>query len=98
MNNPVRIGLVGLGRAGWGMHLKELADKGDQFVVVAACELIEERREAMEKRRVTQTSLSEQLGMNKSTLKLKLNGAREFKLSELSDIAEILHLIIIIGV
>lgn len=54
--------------------------------------------EAMEKRRVTQTSLSEQLGMNKSTLKLKLNGDREFKLSELSDIAEILHLIIVIGV
>lgn len=52
----------------------------------------------MEKRRVTQTSLSEQLGMNKSTLKLKLNGAREFKLSELSDIAEILHLVIVIGV
>lgn len=54
--------------------------------------------EAMEKRRVTQTSLSEQLGMNKSTLKLKLNGDREFKLSELSDIAEILHLILVIGV
>ncbi len=58
----------------------------------------EQIREAMEKRRVTQTALSEQLGMNKSTLKLKLNGNREFKLSELSDIAEILHLIIIIGV
>ena len=58
----------------------------------------EQIREAKEKRRVTQTALSEQLGMNKSTLKLKLNGNREFKLSELSDIAEILHLIIIIGV
>lgn len=58
----------------------------------------EQISEAMEKRRVTQTSLSEQLGMNKSTLKLKLNGDREFKLSELSDIAEILHLIIVIGV
>ncbi len=50
MSNPVRIGLVGLGRAGWGMHLKELADKTDKFVFVAACELIEERREAMEAR------------------------------------------------
>ena len=50
MSNPIRIGLIGLGRAGWGMHLKELADKGDQFVVVAACELIEERRKAMEER------------------------------------------------
>lgn len=58
----------------------------------------EQIREAMEKRRVTQTSLSAQLGMSKSTLKLKLNGDREFKLSELSDIAEILHLIIVIGV
>lgn len=50
MSNPVRIGLVGLGRAGWGMHLKELADKTDKFVFVAACELIEERREAMQQR------------------------------------------------
>ena len=58
----------------------------------------EQISEAMEKRRVTQTSLSEQLGMNKSTLKLKLNGSREFKLSELAEIAEILHLIIVIGV
>jgi transcriptional regulator with XRE-family HTH domain len=58
----------------------------------------EQISEAMEKRRVTQTSLSAQLGMNKSTLKLKLNGAREFKLSELAEIAEILHLIIVIGV
>lgn len=50
MSNPIRIGLVGLGRAGWGMHLKELEDKTDKFVFVAACELIEERRQAMEER------------------------------------------------
>ncbi len=50
MSNPVRIGLVGLGRAGWGMHLKELADKTDMFVFTAACDLIAERREAMEAR------------------------------------------------
>lgn len=50
MSNPVRIGLIGLGRAGWGMHLAELADKTDKFVFVAACDLIEERRKAMEER------------------------------------------------
>lgn len=50
MSNPIRIGLVGLGRAGWGMHLKELEDKTDKFVFIAACELIEERRKAMEER------------------------------------------------
>ena len=37
---PVRIGLVGLGRAGWGMHTNELADKGDKFVFAAACDVI----------------------------------------------------------
>ena len=27
MSNPIKLGIVGLGRAGWGMHLKELADE-----------------------------------------------------------------------
>ncbi len=43
MSNPIRIGLVGLGRAGMGMHLPEIAGKTDKFQVVAACDIIEER-------------------------------------------------------
>ena len=47
---PLRIGLVGLGRAGWGMHTNELADKGDKFVFAAACDVIPERLAAMTER------------------------------------------------
>ncbi|MBN8217097.1 MAG: Gfo/Idh/MocA family oxidoreductase [Spirochaetes bacterium] len=32
---PIRIGLSGLGRAGWGMHLSEIKDRTDRFKVVA---------------------------------------------------------------
>jgi scyllo-inositol 2-dehydrogenase (NADP+) len=41
---PVRVGLVGLGRAGAGMHLPELKGKEKMFRVVAVCDEIEERR------------------------------------------------------
>ncbi len=47
MANPIRIGLVGLGRAGWGMHCQELKGKEDMFRFVAACDPIAERRERM---------------------------------------------------
>ena len=47
MANPIRIGLVGLGRAGWGMHCQELKGKEDKFRFVAACDPIAERRERM---------------------------------------------------
>ena len=50
MANPVRIGLVGLGRAGWGMHLEELKGKEDKCVIVAACDIIPERLEKMKER------------------------------------------------
>ena len=43
MSNPIRIGLVGLGRAGVGMHLPELSTRTDRFQVVAVCDIIEER-------------------------------------------------------
>jgi predicted dehydrogenase len=42
---PIRIGIVGLGRAGWGMHCKELETRQDKFKIVAVCDLIEERRQ-----------------------------------------------------
>ncbi|HEX3000573.1 MAG TPA: Gfo/Idh/MocA family oxidoreductase [Armatimonadota bacterium] len=47
MAAPIKAGLVGLGRAGWGMHCPELAGKEDKFQYVAACDLIPERRERM---------------------------------------------------
>ncbi len=45
MSNPIKVGLVGLGRAGWGMHVPETAGKADKFQFVAACDIIEERNE-----------------------------------------------------
>ena len=45
MSEPIRVGLVGLGRAGDGMHVAALAQRTDTYKVVAACDLIKERRE-----------------------------------------------------
>ena len=45
MSNTVKIGLVGLGRAGDGMHVTALKERTDMFTVVAACDLIEDRLE-----------------------------------------------------
>lgn len=35
---PIGIGIVGLGRAGWGMHVPELQGKEDKFRIVAGCD------------------------------------------------------------
>jgi predicted dehydrogenase len=45
--NPIRLGLLGLGRAGWGMHCPELAGKEDKFRFVAACDPMADRRKQM---------------------------------------------------
>jgi len=45
--NPIRLGIVGLGRAGWGMHCPELKGKERMFRIVAACDVIPERCERM---------------------------------------------------
>lgn len=45
--HPIRLGLVGLGRAGWGMHCPELKGKEALFTIVAACDTIPARRERM---------------------------------------------------
>jgi predicted dehydrogenase len=45
--NPVRLGLVGIGRAGWGMHCRELEGRESLFRIVAACDLLKERRDRM---------------------------------------------------
>jgi len=44
---PIRLGIVGLGRAGWGMHCPELRGKEKRFRIVGACDLIAERRDRM---------------------------------------------------
>ncbi|MBQ7299145.1 MAG: Gfo/Idh/MocA family oxidoreductase [Clostridia bacterium] len=43
MTKPIRVGLIGLGRAGNGMHRSELRTRGDKFQFVAVCDCIEER-------------------------------------------------------
>jgi scyllo-inositol 2-dehydrogenase (NADP+) len=48
--SPIRLGIVGLGRAGWGMHCPELQGKEDKFQIVAACDLIQQRRDKMAER------------------------------------------------
>ena len=44
---PIKIGLVGIGRAGWGIHAIELDSKTDMFEIVAACDVIPERNQKM---------------------------------------------------
>jgi predicted dehydrogenase len=36
---PIRVGIVGLGRAGFGMHCRELEGKEDRFRIVAGCDV-----------------------------------------------------------
>ena len=43
--NPIRVGIIGLGRAGWGMQCQELDGFQDKFKVVAACDIERDRRE-----------------------------------------------------
>ncbi len=47
MSNPIKIGLVGLGRAGKGMHLAEIKNKTDKFQVVAVCDILPERAQVV---------------------------------------------------
>ena len=50
MTQSIKIGIVGLGRAGWGMHCPELDERTDSFEIVAACDVITSRRERMAER------------------------------------------------
>ena len=43
MEKPIKLGIVGIGRAGRGMHLKELENKECMFEIVAVCDVIESR-------------------------------------------------------
>ena len=39
----IKIGILGIGRAGWGMHIPELKQYPDEFQVVAVCDRLPER-------------------------------------------------------
>lgn len=43
MKNPIKLGIIGVGRAGYGMHIPEMKDKG-LFDIYAVCDVEEERR------------------------------------------------------
>ena len=47
MSNPIKLGLVGIGRAGWGMHVRDIETRLDKYQYVAACDLLPERVEKM---------------------------------------------------
>jgi scyllo-inositol 2-dehydrogenase (NADP+) len=36
--SKIRVGIVGLGRAGWGMHVPELGGKEEKFLITAGCD------------------------------------------------------------
>lgn len=42
-HTPIKIAIAGLGRAGWGMHPRELEGKDSMFAIVAGCDVIKER-------------------------------------------------------
>ena len=46
MGEKIKVGVLGLGRAGHSMHLPELAKYPDMFEAVAGCDIAEERRNA----------------------------------------------------
>ena len=45
MSDPIKVGVVGLGRIGMSVHRECLKARPDKFTVVAACDLIADRRE-----------------------------------------------------
>lgn len=45
MSQPVKVGIVGLGRVGWGSHCKDLGNLPEQFEITAVCDPIELRRQ-----------------------------------------------------
>ena len=47
MSKKIKVGVVGIGRIGWGTSLREIGKYTDLFEIVAACDLIEDRRKKM---------------------------------------------------
>jgi len=46
-SEPVRVGIVGLGRAGWGMQSRELRARPETYRIVAGCDELRPRRERL---------------------------------------------------
>ncbi|MGJ3243713.1 MAG: Gfo/Idh/MocA family protein [Opitutales bacterium] len=45
MTERIKVGILGLGRAGWGMHCREIADVADRFEIVAGCDVLDAHRD-----------------------------------------------------
>jgi len=46
-SGPIATGIAGIGRAGWGMHCRELKSRENKFTIVAACDIDETRTARM---------------------------------------------------
>lgn len=46
----IKVGIIGLGRAGWGMHVSELKNFSDMFEITAVCDVDSKRAKAMKER------------------------------------------------
>ena len=44
-SSPIKVGIVGLGRAGYGMHLTDLKARSRKFQIVAACDPLAQQRQ-----------------------------------------------------
>ncbi len=44
----IKVGILGIGRAGWGMHANEIGSWPEMYEIVAACDVIQERVDMME--------------------------------------------------
>lgn len=47
---PIKVGIIGLGRAGYGMHCGELEPRGKKFTIVAGCDPLRSKRERFQER------------------------------------------------
>lgn len=47
MTKKIKVGIWGIGRAGWGMHTNEIGFYADQFEIVAACDIAVDRVDMM---------------------------------------------------
>jgi predicted dehydrogenase len=45
LRTPIGLGIAGLGRAGWDSFVRELATRKNKFRIVAACDVVPQRRE-----------------------------------------------------
>jgi len=49
-NNPIKVGIAGLGRSGWDMHANAVTSLADQFTIVAVCDPDPKRQAEAKKR------------------------------------------------